>query len=899
MSVTEKLDEYGITCSPGECKVTCPECREETFSVMKNDKFGKCWRGSCEFKIYAGNTVNGEEHSRNLHEMYSIAEGFVQACQSCLNDLISKKLRRLYCAQGRLSETEKSCIYLLKERGIHPDVLIDLGVGIVPEVSEKMNMFECMFDNLIKSMEDSFKEKKEEKKGPGRPRKAEKNLIEIDLEMARTAREKFKKFINDYRGWIIFPYQDTSGNILSIRFRQANSKNFAFYKPFPGVGVFGEPIRHQYGIYPDELKPLEIHTIITEGEFNTLQLQSAIKRQAKKDLPYARVYSVGGIYNADIKTIVKLSGIPPMVCYDNDSSGAGYKLVQAIALARAVDACTTPGYESDLDSYIRSFGDNHDAALQAIVKQILNSKRVYRPYDAVKDEVDQVRRSFRKKTFEIDREVFEIIREDLIQRGQFHHDDRDAYYFNDEQKRLIKIEAGGHEWKMFLPKYGLCSTESIFKSVTEELFRYAFLHPHNSAVHIFSHFNVDTSTLYVYNHGQLVYHISKDGWGRFNNGKDGVLFREDVSEKIFHAKQGENMPTKLLDMLIIDRINFSEGKLTRNEQCILFKMWLRSLFFASLFHTRPIVAILGERGSGKTTIGKAVGRLLFGPEFNVTPLSNGQKDFDASVTNNHLTIIDNVDASDNKNSWLENRLATAATGGKIEMRRLYSNNELVSYPIRSFLVLTSRDPDFNREDVADRLLIFNVERIQDFMSEHVLMQEIDSNRDHLMWELLQDLQQVVKALDEQKDKTFSTDFRMADFASFALKVAYGQGQMQGDQMKDILWKLSQTQSAFVLGDNPIIELITQWLNLDGGKNVGRELTPSALYDELHKLMSASEFCSYFGYENSRGFAQKWSRTKITLETHFNIMERTGASRKKLISIYPLSVKTPEEGSNTL
>ena len=55
------------------------------------------------------------------------------------------------------------------------------------------------------------------------------------------------------------------------------------------------------------------------------------------------------------------------------------------------------------------------------------------------------------------------------------------------------------------------------------------------------------------------------------------------------------------------------------------------MFFPELFPTRPILAMIGEKGSGKTSVLRRIGQMLFGPKFQVMGMSHEPKDFDAAV----------------------------------------------------------------------------------------------------------------------------------------------------------------------------------------------------------------------------------------------------------------------------
>ena len=114
-------------------------------------------------------------------------------------------------------------------------------------------------------------------------------------------------------------------------------------------------------------------------------------------------------------------------------------------------------------------------------------------------------------------------------------------------------------------------------------------------------------------------------------------------------------------------------------------------------------------------------QILFGSKYNVTPLPSKPEDFDTLVTNNHLVILDNVDTG---KSWLNDKLASVATGQNIGKRKLYTDNEEIKLPTKTYLALTSRTPQFTRDDVADRLIGIPFKRISEFVPEGELIKDI-------------------------------------------------------------------------------------------------------------------------------------------------------------------------------
>ncbi|HLI30795.1 MAG TPA: hypothetical protein VKV79_06830, partial [Terriglobia bacterium] len=225
--------------------------------------------------------------------------------------------------------------------------------------------------------------------------------------------------------------------------------------------------------------------------------------------------------------------------------------------------------------------------------------------------------------------------------------------------------------------------------------------------------------------------------------------------------------------------------------------------------TRIIPAFLGPQGSGKTSAMRMIGTLFCGAQFDVTGLSRDREDaFVAAVSNRVIVALDNADS---RIQWLEDALATYATGLRYRLRRLYSTNEEVSYSPRAMLLLSSRDPHFRRPDVAERLLPFYFKRPEAYLPESVIFNELFKWRGHIMGELLAKAGKIADSL--AGVKLPALQFRMADFASFGDAVARAGGK--DDEWLALLTKLERTQMNFASEGDSLIEILRSILDTEG------------------------------------------------------------------------------------
>ena len=856
-TVTQILQErYGIEAIPGK-KVLCPYCKHKkpSFSVSRNDRIGKCFRPPCGRYIPA--TSKRESSHGQFHKF--LEELFYDFHAELLN-------------QKRKSG-KNAYTYLTDVRGIHPKVLQDSMLGAVPE--------KYPIDYRIDQLRKKIREEWEDQKRRDNNENHSKESLEEEMEFIEQQREKLRNLVDLNPRYLCFFYSDAEHQITAIRFRRPYTddpkKTMYIFKPFERFGLFG------HGLFSEEEGSQTDNDLllVTEGEFNQLQLQSLCVRDALKrgETPYYKfACAVGGVQNTDYETL-KAVCETPIICYDNDKSNAGFELVEKAREGMYVSAFTTPKIDSDLDECIRSFGTNYKGALASIDELIKQRKSYPRYYKSIKADVNFIRNKQgaykNHKVFQINQEVSQMVIKDLKERGTFYKDTTDCYFFERAEKKLIKVNNDNIELRFLINNYGLNPSEPTYKYLIEELKVRSSQVAERTTVHRFSYFDDDNFILYVSNLNNQLYRITEERIELRDNGTDGVLFiNEKYSQPYKIDEEAAQTATSWIDEAVIRTINFDEDKLNVWERKILFLFWMYSLFFGNIMPNKPILAMVGEKESGKSHTLRKVGKLLYGEGFNTVPLTRDIRDFDAKVSHCSYAAFDNVDG---KVEWLNDRLAIVSTGTHISRRDYYTTNDEVEYPVDCFLAITSRTPHFKRDDVASRLLIMRVKKLSFFKAEEKFLKWVRENRSQILGELFSHLQEILRALKAERNREISGNFRMGEFYEFCMKVSYHFGIEE--KVKGIFGKIGQEQSTFALDDEPIYELLDIWLE----KNSGREISTTELCSELSQL--AEENGILFPYKNRvKSFSQKFKNIKSDLEDFFNMPERFGGARKKYVTI---------------
>ena len=432
-----------------------------------------------------------------------------------------------------------------------------------------------------------------------------------------------------------------------------------------------------------------------------------------------------------------------------------------------------------------------------------------------------------------------LIRDGLLKHGSFISTEGRAYYFDQETKLLCDIEAFPMR-ALLNTRYGINGTETLYSYIREDMLVEAMELGTRATVHQFAHYNPKANVLHMDTGQGRVLRLDGGEIKEQDNGADGVLFTLPPNSEPWTYRP--NAPEGLVSSLLIDPLNFTEGEGTPHtaaEQRVLMLLWLLALAFETVQPTKPLALALGPAGAGKSSVFRRIGKMLFGPGFDVDGLrKDAEEDFYVATTNRPLVVFDNVDRFI---PWLDDALAQSATGMRITKRKLYETNTALSYIPKAFIALTARTPRFRREDVADRMVIFQLERLKEKTPEYDLLRQVIEQRDLLLSDYVRMLNRVVAAPAAVRG---DPSIRLADFAQVALRAGAGLGV---DRVAEAaVGKLKKSQAIYATEENDLFILLDAWLSqrpagqMDWGKgNEGRRVTTAQLYEELRELAEAS------------------------------------------------------------
>jgi hypothetical protein len=425
--------------------------------------------------------------------------------------------------------------------------------------------------------------------------------------------------------------------------------------------------------------------------------------------------------------------------------------------------------------------------------------------------------------------IGELLVRDLAVRGPFlfDQDGREAYHQDHSTRELLSISARSSDTAMILQqRYDILEGTDDFRILSSYL-RNAVegMRDRHVTLRTNTFFNTQEGVLYISNHDGRTWRLEPDLQKEpviIENGVDDVFFRPHRRAQGFTPDWSTAVHgTPLLDELIFSLPNFDEHLLSKSEAQFLVKAWVYALFFAEAVRDRPILCITGTKGSGKSTLFRVINQLLLGGG-DLRDMPADEARFKETVRDTPYIFFDGVDQPFRE---LPNVLSLIATGTEDKVRVFYKDNEFAHYRLHAFVGLSTMDATrFMRDDVADRSIILNVERLPSFKSPTEILDAVDRSRNKLWGELITDLHRVAAALPDVELDTIK--LRMADFA----RVLAALCNVYKKDVNIYLKVLLRAQNESIIASDPVYEVLDLWLRKP--ENRSRRIALKALFLEL-------------------------------------------------------------------
>ncbi len=242
------------------------------------------------------------------------------------------------------------------------------------------------------------------------------------------------------------------------------------------------------------------------------------------------------------------------------------------------------------------------------------------------------------------------------------------------------------------------------------------------------------------------------------NGQHGVLFQQEQVIPISHTAIEAEMEDWLgrdepLWTKVLESFNFSppttmnpnqEPALDQERVLRECRNFAVLLYYMSPWLLRwkgiqlPVELTIGEAGSGKSSIYELRQTIITGAP-RLSNMSNDIKDWYAGITSHGgLYVLDNVHftgASKDYQQRLSDELCRLVTepNPHIEMRKLYTNADVINLPVTTTFALTSIEQPFFTTDLIQRSAIFELQVIQSGHDANWVQHQLSHGKGRIGW----------------------------------------------------------------------------------------------------------------------------------------------------------------------
>lgn len=429
-----------------------------------------------------------------------------------------------------------------------------------------------------------------------------------------------------------------------------------------------------------------------------------------------------------------------------------------------------------------------------------------------------------------------VVRDAMAAEGVFMHTNNDeCYYIRQDIGRPIAVNRRSDHLNQLLDvEFGLNPTEAEHSYVCSALESHVRGLPQNAETRSMSFFDVDNGMVLLHSHRRDVIKITASDISKVSDGAYNVLFPWDPVSDPF-APNYSPLDTPWYEMVFggtADQVVTGQ----RNEALQTLRVWFLFTLMRDAAVSRPILAIFGQPGSGKSTTFRKIFALIYGRRRSLGGISSAD-DFDYALSSSPLVVIDNADTWER---WLPDRLALAVSASDIVKRKLWTDTDTVILKRQAVLGITAHNPKFGREDVNDRLLLFMLKRLPHFQSESEIIDSIISKRPQLWGAICKDLQKVLQTPMPPRDE--APQMRIEDFARVGHWIATALGV--ASEFKTMVLQVTKGQKFFSLEeDGLLIDALTLMVQKDGDNVQWRN--PGAIWARLEALSNGPDFAKQY------------------------------------------------------
>lgn len=459
---------------------------------------------------------------------------------------------------------------------------------------------------------------------------------------------------------------------------------------------------------------------------------------------------------------------------------------------------------------------------------MIDIKMVTEPIKTVKDRIVQL---IDDKLFDFrvtKEKIGSLVISELELVGRFLISNWIYYYFSNESKLLYFLKSD--DFKRFISVFTeLNKKDTYFNAIIEAIDTYISIKWVNIDFKNFSYYDKKNNELFIFNNKDVI-HITGKSIKIIDNWKNDIIFKPTNFDKWNFIKN----PNTDIDYIskLLSSVNFKKSILDIDEIHLVLEYYIYSLFFPELLQNKVIVNIIWDMWSGKSYFLELLYKILQWNSVSLSTLPDKDSNLELMLASNTFVFLDNVEINVRSLKSKVDMICSASTGASSQKRKLFTNETQFNQKLSTNIAFTAIEPQFNRRDVADRSLIFILDRRKEYSSSNITQATYLNNRDTILSMLCYKFQEILKNISVYKE--YSTNFRMADFATFILN----NFKNDTSKLENIFKKLEIIQQEFTNTNDMLLIILEDILEFNS-----KVFDENKFYSasELHKILSKHSY----------------------------------------------------------
>ena len=270
--------------------------------------------------------------------------------------------------------------------------------------------------------------------------------------------------------------------------------------------------------------------------------------------------------------------------------------------------------------------------------------------------------------------------------------------------------------------------------------------------------------------------------------------------------------------------------LTHRDDVMLFSIYLVSCFLGTYIN-HPLLAISGQKGSGKSSFIKKFCDLVDPKHIELGSVPRNREDLSLKISESYVTEFDNMSYL---NKDISDMLCRAVTGGVDTRRTLYMDKQQTVFDLKSVVVMDGIQFVIKEDDLLDRTISLTLSRFKsdELKTEEELRHEFEEDKPKILMCCFLILS---LALDDEESVDRSKTTRMADFYVWAVKIGKAMGYKE-ERIVNVLEKNRKEANYETLMNDVTAQALLNYMEYKDKV----EMTVTSLHKDLKAV--AEELC---------------------------------------------------------